>query len=468
MVSTQTFTVRPQYLRMGEGVARRVPGILSQRGLEPRFSAWLLTEYHGRYWLFGVLDAARLVRMEQYISAATLHHLSTALEGLPTFVSNTNGLRYAFLLSRPPRLPRQAVFPSSKRGLVRLGMGPHGKEVAVAWAGLGHLLVAGMTGYGKSTFLRLLAHQAIGEGAQLLLADLDGTTFPMLAGHPALLAPIAHTPEEAQGVVERALGECDHRAALYSQVAGFPEGLEEYGEAAVEAGLDPLPPLVVVLDEFNATVEALGGARKGFAGQAAQLAWRGRKFGIHLVFAAQDFAKAVVGRVRDQVGLVVCFRVRSPQTAQAVGCSGAHRLTVPGRAITDRWGPLQAYYLDKELLVGERLRPPLSEEEQTLVYWSLGLHEGRMSIPLLTEYGLREREARGLVEEWERRGWLRKDPHRYNARYLTEALVRLLGDPGASNRRTGQAPSNPGSGRRTGRRAASNPGSGRQTAEEEV
>ena len=95
----------------------------------------------------------------------------------------------------------------------------------------------------------------------------------------------------------------------------------------------------------------LGGPRSSFANQVAELGWRGRKFGIHLVFAAQDFTKQVVGRVRDQVSAVVCFRVRSPEAARAVGCPEAVRIpeSRPGLACTDRWGLVQTFYLDKRL-----------------------------------------------------------------------------------------------------------------------
>ena len=97
----------------------------------------------------------------------------------------------------------------------------------------------------------------------------------------------------------------------------------------------------------------LGGPKSSFANRVAELGWRGRKFGIHLVFAAQDFTKQVVGRVRDQVSAVVCFRVRSLEAARAMGCPEAVRIpeSRPGLACTDRWGLVQTFYLDKRMFV---------------------------------------------------------------------------------------------------------------------
>jgi DNA segregation ATPase FtsK/SpoIIIE-like protein len=273
-----------------------------------------------------------------------------------------------------------------------------------------------------------LAFQAIAEGACLLLVDLDGATFPMLADHPALLAPIATTPQAAQEAVERALGESNQRAARYLQTEGYPDNLEEYNKLTVRQGMEPLPRILVILDEFSALVTSFGGPKSAFANQVAELGWRGRKFGIHLVFAAQDFTKQVVGRVRDQVNEVVCFKVRSAEAARAVGCPDAVRIpeSRPGLAITDRWGPVQTFYMDKERLTGIGPHLLLSANDQSLAQRSISEAEGKMSIPLLIGWGMPERKARALVEAWELRGWLQQVPARQNARYITPKFQEIL------------------------------------------
>ncbi len=450
-------------LREAEGIARRVPEVLRRRGLQPTFSDWLLTEANGLTWLFGVLDVGRIARLEQYTSDDLVHHISTALGGRAVYISNTSGLRYAVLLSAPPRLPRQATFPGVRRGHALLGVRHTGATLSVPWERLGHLLVAGKTGSGKSSFLRLLGYQALSEGHALLLADRDNATFPMLAGHPSLLSPIAHTPPEVIALVERALGECDHRSALYSQVAGFPEKLEEYNAIVIQDGEPPLPRLLVVLDEFNATVLESGGAKGALAKSAAELGWRGRKFGIHLIFAAQDFTKAVVGQVRDQVAATVCFRVNNAAVARNVSCPDAARIPEqrPGLAVTDRWGALQAFYLDKRLLieVGQgKLADSFTASERALVSRALDETEGRMSIPVLIAWGMSAKRARNLLKAWELRGWVAKDAQRQNARYLTPKLRDLwangqAGQTGANALRSRQTefgggikPKNPGIG----------------------
>lgn len=427
MVETGTFISR-RYQLQAQIVARRLPQVLQRRGLESPFTEFLLTSTQGTVLLFAILDLPRVKRLETYTTPELLHHLSTDLQGLPVFLSNSNGLRYAIPLSPLPRLPKLVPFPGVERGWALIGINHAGETVSVPWSKLGHLLVAGKTGSGKSVFLRLLAYQAIAEGAQLLLVDVDGATFPMLANHPALLSPIATSPQAAQDAVERALGECDHRAALYMQTDGYPESLDEFNRINLRHGGDPLPRLLVVLDEFSALVMAMGGPKSSFANQIAELGWRGRKFGIHLVFAAQDFTKQVVGRVRDQVSAVVCFRVRSPEAARAMGCPEAVRIpeSRPGLACTDRWGLVQTFYLDKRLFAQSIPKAALSLQELHLVQRALNEADGKMSIPLLVSWGLPERGARSLVESWELRGWLRQDPARQNARYITPKLTAIL------------------------------------------
>lgn len=406
----------------GQTVAYRIPRVLERRGLDPAFRDWVMTSHGGRVWLFAEVAARRVDRLERYSDQKLLHQMSTVCDGIPVYLSNSNGLRYAFLLSQRPRLPVRAEFPGCKRGFMRLGVGVVGKPVTRRWKDLGNLLVGGMTGAGKSNFLRLLAYQGLAEGAQLLLSDIDRATFPMLAEHDALLADIAATPEEAREVVARGLAECDRRAALYQSVPGYPDKLSEYNAVADE----PLPRVLVILDEYNATAIANGGARGNFCGDVAALAWRARKFGLTVVTAAQDFEKRIVGRMRDQMN-AICFKIRSKELARAVGCIGAANIRpdLPGRAVTSEWGILQVYEFDKALLIGGG--SILSDSEHALVTWALAENEGYLSLTDIQEHAnLKPYATRQLASDWERRGWLVKDTEAKNRRRVTQELEGLV------------------------------------------
>jgi hypothetical protein len=266
---------------------------------------------------------------------------------------------------------------------------------------------------------------------QLLLADIDQTTFPMWQDHPNLLAPIATSPEEALNLIRKALGECDHRAQLYQAMSGHPEKLTEYNTSATKSGLPTVPPILVVLDEASAVLSAMGGG-KGELGQAlATLAMRGRKFGIHFVFAAQEFTKDLIGAVREQVGLSICFRVRSEEMAKRMGCSGASRIPEgrAGLAITDRYGPMQAYFVPKTMLLAEGLSAlnVLPELERKLFARAHEETEGKLTIQNIAEWGeCSQHQARKLQNIWALRGWISKDGSRDNSYCLTSKVLNLI------------------------------------------
>jgi hypothetical protein len=216
-------------------IASKLPTMLSGRKLPPAFSNFFLTS-DGKMILFiAVLDSARIGDHARYVHPDLLHQLSTDLGGRKVYLSNSTGLRLVIPLSSPPKLPKSIELPADlPAGGVALGVRLGGSSIFVPWSRLGHLLIVGMTGSGKSSLLRSIAIQAIRSDIQLALADIDQTTFSALEGHSLLHSPIAATPQQALELIQRVLGECDHRAALYKAMPGFPENLDEYNTLAVK------------------------------------------------------------------------------------------------------------------------------------------------------------------------------------------------------------------------------------------
>jgi hypothetical protein len=379
--------------------------------------------------LFVVLDTRKLAgALSAYTSPALMHQLTTALKGKPVAISNSTGLRYAVLLSAPPELPKRTDLPEVQYDQLRIGLRANRKPLSVTWDGLGHVLVAGMTRSGKSTFLRSLVYQAIAGDAKLLLGDLHQTAFPMLAGHGALLSPLTNAPEGYLSLVQQALDIVEQRQSVFADCPAYPEKLSEYNAWAVRNGKEPLARVIIVLDEYPTAAKVLG-TRLGDA--LSRLAYQGLKFGVHLVLAAQAFDKKTLGDVRDQFGTVVAFKVKNTTVARNVGVAKAERIPAsrPGLAITDRWGLVQTYYLPKDTLIalGAGERPDLlSEAERNLVVRALQV-DGKLSRPLMEKWGWGQRAARRLLTNWELRGWLVRDPARKNARYVTDGLRKIAG-----------------------------------------
>jgi hypothetical protein len=91
-----------RYLTAARYVARAIPGILTQRGLNPFISRFVLTETkQGHAWLFVVLEISPEQPTQDYAAPEVVGYLSAALNGLPVVVSESYGLRYAVLLSPP-------------------------------------------------------------------------------------------------------------------------------------------------------------------------------------------------------------------------------------------------------------------------------------------------------------------------------------------------------------------------------
>ncbi len=433
--------IQRRYFLEAEQIAQRLPAFFKRRNLKPHFTNLFLFQDLGMTILIVVLDTTRIGDHAQYSQDELLHQLKTELGGRSVYLSNSTGLRYVILLTELPRLPRSIELPSTTPpGSVSLGMRFNGQHIILPWSKLGHLLIVGMTGSGKSSLMRSIALQAIRNGIQLMLADIDQTTFAMLEGHPLLFAPIAASPQAALDLILKALAECDLRAALYKSMPGFPENMDEYNALAIKSGKEPLSRIILMLDESSSVLKAMGGGSGELAGKLAELGWRGRKFGIHFVFGAQEFTKELVGAVREQVNMAIAFRVKptSAQMAKAIGCTNAHRIPAdrPGFAIVDRFGPMQSYFVPKALLLssGSVIKDSLSDLERNLFTRAVDSADGKLTLNNIVEWGsVSQHQARKLQSSWAVRGWIAKEGTRDNSFCITAKTRDLL-----SNRQTAQ------------------------------
>ena len=311
-----------------------------------------VVKQHGMTVVFYPLELAYLEgKLTSY--QQSLHQLSTYIRK-PMAISNSRGFRYAVLLEQPKRLPPKISLKHVRSGKLQLGISPSRKTISVPWKKTGHILVVGLTGYGKSNAIRAIAYQALRDECHLLLGDLSMTAFPMLKRHPGVLG-LAETDEEYQEIITLAHKIIGKREILYGDCPIFPENLEEYNTWAIGKHKEPLPRVFVILDEYNNAAMASNNLKAS----VESLVNQGRKFGLTIILAAQDFSKEVIGNVRDQMGLTVAFKVKNVHVARNVGLGKANTLTRPGLALTDRYGPLQFFFMDKQkLLTLEGKAPP--------------------------------------------------------------------------------------------------------------
>ena len=216
---------------------------------------------------------------------------------------------------------------------VPLGVGAVGRPVTVDLARDGpHALVAGTTGSGKSELLQSLV-------CALALANRPDRLAFVLVDYKggAAFREAARLPHTV-GLVTDLDGRLSARAlrSMEAEVRRRERALRDAGctdFATYEARSDdPVPRLVLVVDEFAALVEDL----PDFVGGLVAIAARGRSLGIHLVLATQRPAGVVSADIKANTNLRVALRVLDPaDSVDVVDCRDAAAIAAssPGRAV---------------------------------------------------------------------------------------------------------------------------------------
>ncbi|MGC4112893.1 MAG: type VII secretion protein EccCb [Nocardioides sp.] len=198
------------------------------------------------------------------------------------------------------------------------GMGPHG-------------LVVGATGSGKSELLRTLvlglASTHSPDQLALVLVDFKGgATFAGMSALPHVAASITNLEQEL-GLVDRLqdalTGELVRRQELLRDAGGYASARDHERARAAGADLEPLPSLLVVVDEFSELLEA----RPEFAELFAALGRLGRSLGVHLLLATQRLDEGRLRGLESHLSYRIGLRTFSAQESRAaLGVPDAHDL----------------------------------------------------------------------------------------------------------------------------------------------
>lgn len=165
------------------------------------------------------------------------------------------------------------------------------------------LLVGGIPGSGKSTFVCLVVAQLVQRGASISLGDPH-------AGHPESLA----NRLEVLGI--------------RPTVEAEPRRIRELVETAAQEiqarkhGSPSAHPLIVVVDELPEQVRLLGDRDRERLRTALEvLGFSGRKFNVSTLLMSQSWTRAVVGgtAVRNLVPAAAIFRMRRDEALAMSG-----------------------------------------------------------------------------------------------------------------------------------------------------
>ncbi|MBU1306055.1 MAG: DNA translocase FtsK [Alphaproteobacteria bacterium] len=237
-----------------------------------------------------------------------------------------------------------------------LGKTIGGEPVIADLARMPHLLIAGTTGSGKSvginTFILSLLFQMTPQQCRMIMIDPKMLELSIYDGIPHLLTPVVTDPQKAVVALKWAVREMEDRYRKMSKIGvrnidGFNQRVteskakgevitrtvqtgfdRETGEAIFESeefDLEPLPYIVVIVDEMADLMMVAG---KDIEGAIQRLAQMARAAGIHIITATQrPSVDVITGTIKANFPTRISFMVTSKIDSRTIlGEQGAEQL----------------------------------------------------------------------------------------------------------------------------------------------
>ena len=240
-----------------------------------------------------------------------------------------------------------------------LGESIGGEPYVADLARMPHLLIAGTTGSGKSVgvnamILSILYRHSPAE-CRFIMIDPKMLELSVYDGIPHLLAPVVTDPKKAVVALKWTVREMEDRyrrmsklgvrnIASYNERAREAVAKGEHFERTVQTGFDeqgrpvyesekirpePMPYLVVVMDEMADLMLVAG---KDVEGAVQRLAQMARAAGIHLIMATQrPSVDVITGTIKANFPTRISFQVTSKIDSRTIlGEQGGEQLLGQG------------------------------------------------------------------------------------------------------------------------------------------
>ncbi|WP_394178392.1 DNA translocase FtsK [Marinomonas posidonica] len=289
------------------------------------------------------------------------------------------------------------MYDNATSGLtLSLGHDISGEPVVVDLAKMPHVLVAGTTGSGKSVgvnaMILSMLLKSTPDDVRMIMVDPKMLELSIYEGIPHLLTPVITDMKDAANGLRWSVDEMERRYKLMSKlgvrnIAGYNKKVREAikagspiedplwqpemamfsedGVARTVPHLEPLPYIVIIVDEFADMMMIVG---KKVEELIARIAQKARAAGIHLILATQrPSVDVITGLIKANIPTRMAFQVSSK---------------IDSRTILDQGGA------DQLLGMGDMLYLPAGLPTPIRVHGAF----------------VSDEEVHAVVEEWKQRG----------------------------------------------------------------
>ena len=296
---------------------------------------------------------------------------------------------------------------------VAFGKNIKGETIYADFDEFPHILIAGTTGSGKSIFVNSIIVTLIMRNSpddlKLVLVDPKKVEMSRYKDMPHLLCPIITDPNDAKALIDRLCKEMEERYALFSDNGST--NIKEFNEDAPGLGLEKLPYIIVVLDEYADIVDQC----KEISMPVVSLAQKARACGIHLLISTQrPSTNVVTGVIKANLPThVALMTASSVDSITIIGEGGAEKLIGKGdmlvqSPLVSRVGVvrLQGCFIHRteiSRVVGylkEHYETHFDEKFLNLEEEATQAANDYMQTPEFKEHGNTEEERYQSIKEW--------------------------------------------------------------------